>query len=151
MIEHILSLCSNVTQLLYCSVYFRLAFILTLPFRPDCDSGVCGRLPNGIDGVYSANNIVCMQTRVIVSYLLFDVDAHLVPSHTCYVIYVQSNDRRKLAMLPTCRRVAVSNVLCYLHAGEWPSQAFYANYMQASDRFKLSMLLIYRLTSIISH
>jgi len=43
--EHILLLRSNVTQLIQCSAYFRLEFILTLPFRSNCDSGVCGRLP----------------------------------------------------------------------------------------------------------
>jgi hypothetical protein len=81
----------------------------------------------------------CMQTRVIVSYLHFDVDAHLVPSHTCCVIYLQSDDRRKLAMLTTCRLVIVSH-LCYLPAVARPSQTCYASYMQEHDRLTLVML-----------
>ena len=80
-----------------------------------------------------------MQTRVIVSYLHFDVDAHLLPSHTCCVIYLQLHDRRKLAMLTTCRLETVSH-LCYLPAVARPSQTCYANYMQEHDRLTLVML-----------
>lgn len=111
----------------------------------------------------------CMQTPVIVSYLHFDVDAHLVPSHTCCLIYLLSHDRRKLAMLTTCRLVTVSHLcylpavarpshacyanyistcrsmtvshlLCYLHAIEWPSQTFYPTYMQTHERIFPSAL-----------